>query len=204
MISHYLSELRNPDGDVKPWCFIRRRKRLRWEHCDVRKCQGIIPSFSKKCILYTYLSEELVGVLHFSSFTDDVSPSPTEPQLDTEDPTTSPVIFPAQPTTVPIILVPTTADGGPTTVPIRPTILVATTAEGGPTSGPSRSFATCGKPQPRRMLNRIYGGMKAIPGARPWQVSLQVRIRGSRQDFRHICGAVLIQSCWVLTAAHCM
>uniref|UniRef100_A0A665WV31 Kringle domain-containing protein n=1 Tax=Echeneis naucrates TaxID=173247 RepID=A0A665WV31_ECHNA len=26
---------RNPDGDVMPWCFFRRGRKLLWDHCDV-------------------------------------------------------------------------------------------------------------------------------------------------------------------------
>lgn len=29
---------RNPDGDSKPWCFVRSGSRIKWDHCDVRKC----------------------------------------------------------------------------------------------------------------------------------------------------------------------
>ncbi|TRY81786.1 hypothetical protein DNTS_023112 [Danionella cerebrum] len=67
----------------------------------------------------------------------------------------------------------------------------------------TRNFNTCGKPEPKKQLNRIYGGLKAVPGAHPWQVSVQVRTKGST-FYRHICGGTLIKPCWVLTAAHCI
>lgn len=140
---------------------------------------------------------------------DDVTTYPTEYQTTTADPglLTTPVKTTYIPTEVPTDI-PTTKSPNdiPTTQPVTPTVLVteATTAQEGNTSSSRRQFAICGKPQPRRKLNRIYGGIKAIPGANPWQASLQVRLKGSNQDFKHICGAVLIQSCWMLTAAHCM
>ncbi|KAM9810114.1 hyaluronan-binding protein 2 [Syngnathus typhle] len=65
-------------------------------------------------------------------------------------------------------------------------------------------FSTCGKPQPKKRLSRIYGGLKVSPGALPWQVSLQARPKGSTQKYKHICGGVLIESCWILTAGHCV
>ncbi|TST98545.1 Reticulon-1 [Bagarius yarrelli] len=74
-----------------------------------------------------------------------------------------------------------------------------------PTILPSETkFATCGKPQPQRPINRIYGGIKALPGGQPWQASVQVRAKGSVLPFRHVCGGTLIKPCWVLTAGHCI
>uniref|UniRef100_A0A8U7MU07 Uncharacterized protein n=1 Tax=Corvus moneduloides TaxID=1196302 RepID=A0A8U7MU07_CORMO len=40
-----------------------------------------------------------------------------------------------------------------------------------------------------------------LPCSWPWQASL--RLKGFRRDTRLLCGATLISSCWVVTAAHC-
>ncbi|XP_035223887.1 suppressor of tumorigenicity 14 protein homolog isoform X2 [Stegodyphus dumicola] len=48
--------------------------------------------------------------------------------------------------------------------------------------------------------DRIVGGEEAIPHSWPWQVSLQEVIV---DPSAHFCGGTLINSQWVLTAAHC-
>lgn len=116
---------RNPDGDDKPWCYIKKDGRLQWDFCRVRKC--------------------------------------------TTAPTPRPPVPPVVPSVVP---------GAP-------------------------QFSQCGRPQPTR-TSRIFGGGKSIPGAHPWQVSLQSRPRNSGFGFSHMCGGILLSSCWVLTAAHCI
>lgn len=71
------------------------------------------------------------------------------------------------------------------------------------TTLPKLEFSDCGKTQ-TRISPRIFGGRKSLPEAHPWQVSFQVRPKGSNATFSHNCGGTLIDSCWVLTAAHCM
>ncbi|MBN3309803.1 ST14 protein, partial [Amia calva] len=55
----------------------------------------------------------------------------------------------------------------------------------------------CGCGSKPRKKSKIVGGGNAQSGEWPWQVSLQMGRYG------HVCGASLISSRWVLSAAHC-
>ncbi|KAL0187378.1 hypothetical protein M9458_019048, partial [Cirrhinus mrigala] len=49
---------------------------------------------------------------------------------------------------------------------------------------------------------RIRGGQASDIREQPWQAALTVyRPRGNSYNF--LCGGVLIDSCWILSAAHC-
>ncbi|NXK53527.1 HABP2 protein, partial [Chauna torquata] len=106
---------RNPDGDQKPWCYIRKNHEVEWDFCDVSPCSG----------------------------TDILKDPPVTNEI----------------------------------------------------------FKTCGQPESQRALKRIYGGAKTTAGKHPWMVSLQAKTSRRRT---HFCGGVLIKSCWVLTAGHCI
>ncbi|KAM9727597.1 hyaluronan-binding protein 2 [Menidia menidia] len=109
-----------------------------------------------------------------------------------------------------------TADPQPTSRPAETTPPTAVVTEKEPAVKPTdpsitpgdpsapKQFLTCGMPQPKKAFTRIFGGLKVSPGAIPWQVSVQERPKNSISPHRPICGGVLISSCWVLTAAHCI
>ncbi|XP_063301792.1 acrosin [Pelobates fuscus] len=66
----------------------------------------------------------------------------------------------------------------------------------------SGSHGTCGK----RPLatdyggSRVVGGKDAQPGNWPWTVSIQ---EPDEDGYKHLCGGVLLNDIWVMTAAHC-
>ncbi|MBW02930.1 Acrosin, partial [Eschrichtius robustus] len=49
---------------------------------------------------------------------------------------------------------------------------------------------------------RIIGGQAAALGAWPWMVSLQIFTYHNNRRY-HVCGGTLLNSHWLLTAAHC-
>lgn len=59
----------------------------------------------------------------------------------------------------------------------------------------SLSASGCGI-RPRKRT-KIVGGADAGAGSWPWQVSLQM------ERYGHVCGATLITSRWLISAAHC-
>ncbi|XP_039767949.1 tissue-type plasminogen activator isoform X2 [Ornithorhynchus anatinus] len=62
--------------------------------------------------------------------------------------------------------------------------------------------STCGKRQKSPPQYRIKGGLYTDIAAHPWQAII---LAWSRKLFKDhfLCGGVLIDSCWVLSAAHC-
>ncbi|XP_053319686.1 acrosin-like [Spea bombifrons] len=67
---------------------------------------------------------------------------------------------------------------------------------------PSESSEVCGnRPLADAFRgSRVVGGKDAEPGTWPWAVSVQEDID---YEYYHLCGGVVLNNLWVLTAAHC-
>ncbi|XP_038415869.1 tissue-type plasminogen activator [Canis lupus familiaris] len=62
--------------------------------------------------------------------------------------------------------------------------------------------STCGLRHYKQPQFRIKGGLYADITSHPWQAAIFVKNRRSPGE-RFFCGGILISSCWVLSAAHC-
>ncbi|XP_074495397.1 tissue-type plasminogen activator isoform X3 [Sebastes fasciatus] len=75
----------------------------------------------------------------------------------------------------------------------------------GPRAPTTNNRATCGQRLDNtlnRPAFRMFGGRESDITEQPWQVAINVYQARHRKHF-HRCGGVLIDSCWVLSAAHC-
>ncbi|XP_065106434.1 chymotrypsin-like elastase family member 2A [Paramisgurnus dabryanus] len=59
----------------------------------------------------------------------------------------------------------------------------------------------CGQPPIEPVTPRVVNGSEARPHSWPWQISLQILDDGS---WKHYCGGSIIDTNWVMTAAHCI
>ncbi|XP_011477145.1 tissue-type plasminogen activator isoform X1 [Oryzias latipes] len=65
--------------------------------------------------------------------------------------------------------------------------------------------ATCGQRLDNTLSRpafRIFGGRGSDITEQPWQAAINFYVPRHKRHF-HLCGGVLIDSCWVLSAAHC-
>uniref|UniRef100_A0A4X2KSX7 t-plasminogen activator n=1 Tax=Vombatus ursinus TaxID=29139 RepID=A0A4X2KSX7_VOMUR len=63
--------------------------------------------------------------------------------------------------------------------------------------------STCGLRQYKESQFRIKGGFFADITSHPWQAAITTLDRRSPGKTHFLCGGILIDSCWVLSAAHC-
>ncbi|XP_073717175.1 elastase 3 like [Misgurnus anguillicaudatus] len=64
----------------------------------------------------------------------------------------------------------------------------------------ARAFG-CGQPPIEPVTSRVVNGEDAKPHSWPWQISLQYQ---NGDSWHHTCGGSIIDTNWVMTAAHCI
>ncbi|XP_008253687.1 coagulation factor XII isoform X1 [Oryctolagus cuniculus] len=147
---------RNPDNDIRPWCFVLSGDRLSWEYCDLAPCQ--VPTQATPPVQVLPERQNL--------------PLPPPSAVQKPQPTTQPP--PRAPT-------PASPEVSQLQIPL------------------SRADSlSCGQRLRKRLssLSRVVGGLVALPGAHPYMAALYWG--------HNFCAGSLIDSCWVLTAAHCL
>ncbi|KAM4616005.1 tissue-type plasminogen activator [Polymixia lowei] len=85
----------------------------------------------------------------------------------------------------------------------RPTT-ITTLGPRGPTTN-NNNQATCGQRSDNSLSRpafRMFGGRESDITEQPWQAAINV-YRPRHKKHLHLCGGILIDSCWVLSAAHC-
>ncbi|XP_030636357.1 tissue-type plasminogen activator [Chanos chanos] len=203
---------RNPDGDAKPWCYVYKRTQIAWEFCSLPSCPTVS---NQECVQ---------GAGQSYRGTKSVSKSGLK-CLPWDSPAVSRKIYTAwRPDARELGLGSHNFCRNPdgdlspwchvykgsqltwelcdiSKCP-RGTILKPTFLPRAPTTNSNRG--SCGRriqdPAPRQF--RILGGQGSDIKDQPWQAAINA-FRPRSKSYNHLCGGVLIDSCWVLSAAHC-
>ncbi|XP_056889943.1 tissue-type plasminogen activator isoform X2 [Takifugu flavidus] len=203
---------RNPDNDSTPWCFVYKGTQVIWEFCSVPKCpedryhecmlgSGLtyrgtasVTKSGSRCLPWdnpaithklnnAWRSDALklgLGGHNFCRNPDgDVGPWCH--------------VYKNMRLTWELCDVPKCS---------KPAILT-TSGPRAPTN--TNNKATCGQRLDNTLNHpvfRMFGGRESDITEQPWQAVINVFQRRHKQHF-YRCGGVLIDSCWILTAAHC-
>lgn len=204
---------RNPDGDTKPWCYVYRRSQITWEFCSVPNCT----TAPAECVQGSGQSYRGMQAISKSG----------AKCLPWDSPAVSRKIYTAwRPDTRELGLGSHNYCRNPdgdlspwchvykgtqltwelcdiTKCPKKPPT-ITTLGPRAPTKPNSRG--SCGQRSARPSSSlpafRIRGGQTSDIKEQPWQAAITV-YRPRSQSYNFLCGGVLIDSCWILSAAHC-
>ncbi|XP_063051507.1 tissue-type plasminogen activator isoform X1 [Engraulis encrasicolus] len=208
---------RNPDGDSKPWCYIYKGTQIAWEFCTLPSCPT---DSNRECVLGTGRSYRGTAAVTKSG----------SKCLAWDSSSTSRKFYNAWRADAQTLglgshnfcrnpdgdLSPWchTYKGSKLTwelcdIPKCPRSVTTITTQGPRAPNTSNgNRGTCGQRASRGSVSdllpsyRIGGGKESDIREQPWQAAITVyRPRSRVHSF--LCGGVLIDSCWVLSAAHC-
>ncbi|XP_049342197.1 tissue-type plasminogen activator isoform X1 [Astyanax mexicanus] len=200
---------RNPDGDAKPWCYVYGTSSIKWEFCSVKNCT-------------TAPVECVQGAGQAYRGTQSVSRSGVK-CLSWDSPAVSHKIYTSWRQNSRELGLGShnycrnpDGDLGPwchvykgsrltwelcniTKCPRKPPTITTL----GPRAPKPGSRGGCGQRSAGSLpVFRIRGGQVSDIREQPWQAAITV-YRPRSQSHNFLCGGVLIESCWVLSAAHC-
>ncbi|XP_067377994.1 tissue-type plasminogen activator isoform X1 [Channa argus] len=206
---------RNPDNDSTPWCYIYRGSQVVWEFCSLPKCPE---DRYQECVL---------GSGQSYRGTTSVTKSGSR-CLPWDSPVLNHKLYNAWKSNALKLGLGSHSfcrnpdgDAGPwchtykdmqltwelCDIPncLRRPFMITTSGPRAPTTNNNNNKATCGQ-RADNSLNRpsyrIFGGKESDITEQPWQAAINVYTARGKQHF-YRCGGVLIDSCWILTAAHC-
>ncbi|XP_029296170.1 tissue-type plasminogen activator isoform X1 [Cottoperca gobio] len=203
---------RNPDNDSTPWCYIYKGTQITWDFCSMPKCQeaeyqecvqgsgqsyrgtASVTKSGSRCLPWDSPS---VKRKHYNAWISDA----LEQGLGSHSFCRNP-----------------DGDAGPwchtyknmqliwelCDIPKCMGSVISTLGPRAPITN-NNNRATCGQRLDNtlnRPAFRMFGGRESDITEQPWQAAINVYQARHRKHF-HRCGGVLIDSCWVLSAAHC-
>ncbi|KAG7259140.1 hypothetical protein CRUP_020677 [Coryphaenoides rupestris] len=183
---------RNPDNDSVPWCFVYKGAQVDWQYCSVDKCPE---NKEQECVRgagQTYRGSTAVSHSGARCLAWD---SPvirrklnTAWRADALELGLGSHSYCRNPD----------GDAGPWCHIVKNNQITWELCDVAP-------CPTCGQRQDNSLNGfsfRIVRGHHSDITDQPWQVAINVYRRRSKKHL-HLCGGILIDSCWVLSAAHC-
>ncbi|XP_069623011.1 tissue-type plasminogen activator [Ranitomeya imitator] len=180
---------RNPDGDKNPWCYIFKNGKYIWDYCSVPACRkNATDCYSERGTTYGgSWSTTLSGAscLRWDS-----------PELKNKQ-------FSAWKGSARRLRLGSHNYCRNPDNDIRPWCHVMNGTETSWEFCDVPRCQTCGIRRPQLMPRfKIAGGRSTHISSHPWTAAIFRTSRGTAEYFR--CGGTLINSCWVVTAAHCL